>query len=601
MVAMQEAPTSILRNALTALLLMAAALIVLTGLFAVANFAWREPMFDQYRLYPEYLALPFPDNVLQLQNGHRPIFPSLLRVAEIRWLHANQSLQIVVGACLASFTVLIAAFACWRDRRTPPLPRAVAVVASATAVFWFGNARMLLHGNEAIQVYLVTSSVMFAALTTWKAHASGRISWLVAACVACFVATFSFGAGIASFGATLIVGWLLRLPRAWLLLPLGIMTICLVVYLFVLPGGSQVITRFEPAENFRTAAAWLGSPWMNAWLGFADPAWHPEFASRLSDSWSGRLLLASATLLGGTSVRNVATTVGSLGLAAAAFAFVRHLRKPPVSVRETLAFALLAFAAATAVIIGITRLDYFAAHPDQLFADRYLVWPCLFWLGLIVLGLGVVRSPLLQTAAGFAAIGALLMLMPSHRTFLEGAVTVYRAAQQSAAAARSGIVDPKHAGIGDGDIDLASVIALLRKHRLAMFARPGWELVGKPLSVTVRRDAAITATAIVESRFDDPATVVPVARVVGRVKRGVRLVSKGRVLLLVDANDDVVGTAELSFDGLKSPLRLGRLRPRGFDGYVHGWSPDQAYRVIALAEGGDAILVAELPPQKSRQ
>lgn len=80
----------------------AAAAYFISGLCAIANFAWRQPLLDQFRLYETYLTLPFRQNIVQRENGHRPIVPSLVRVAEIHWLHTDQSLQIVLGAAFAA-------------------------------------------------------------------------------------------------------------------------------------------------------------------------------------------------------------------------------------------------------------------------------------------------------------------------------------------------------------------------------------------------------------------------------------------------------------------------------------------------------------------
>ena len=78
-------------------LLLAGTWFLLTGLLEIINFGFRQPMFDQFKMYPNYLMLPFPDSVLQLENGHRPILPNLVQVAEAQWFSANQNLQLALG------------------------------------------------------------------------------------------------------------------------------------------------------------------------------------------------------------------------------------------------------------------------------------------------------------------------------------------------------------------------------------------------------------------------------------------------------------------------------------------------------------------------
>src|SRR5262249_20118578 len=56
-----------------------------TTFSGIVNFGWRQPMFDQWREYETFLDLPFPQNVIQLNNGHRPMLPNLVRIAEIEW------------------------------------------------------------------------------------------------------------------------------------------------------------------------------------------------------------------------------------------------------------------------------------------------------------------------------------------------------------------------------------------------------------------------------------------------------------------------------------------------------------------------------------
>ncbi len=131
----------LLRGVPDAWFVLGGAFYLLTGLAMIAAFAWPQPFLDQFRLYPIYLELPFPENVLQRENGHRPIIPGLIRVLEIHWLGANQMLQIAFGAFCALATALCAAWIALReDRLARPLRLAGAMLA-VMAVFWLGNAQ----------------------------------------------------------------------------------------------------------------------------------------------------------------------------------------------------------------------------------------------------------------------------------------------------------------------------------------------------------------------------------------------------------------------------------------------------------------------------
>ena len=199
--------------------LIAGCLYLTSGLCAIANFAWLQPVFDQFRLYDIYLSQPFPNNVLQLENGHRPVIPSLLRLAEIHWLQANQMLQIVLGAGFATATSAIVAWFGWRSRRLSLPARAASVMLAVIGVFWLSNARMLLHGNELVHAYLIMVCVTSGSFCVYRAGSGAPAAWMSFASLCAAIATFSFGPGIAAFPALLFVGWLQRVPLRALALP----------------------------------------------------------------------------------------------------------------------------------------------------------------------------------------------------------------------------------------------------------------------------------------------------------------------------------------------------------------------------------------------
>ena len=151
-------------------------------------------------------------------------------------------------------------------------------------------------------------------------------------------------------------------------------------------------------------------------------------------------------------------------------------RLAPEIRRRALAVGVGVYALGSALITVVARLDFLQHHRDQIFADRYLVWPTLFWCSLALLLLGTmaqVRSAVVRTIG----IGALLVLpvaLSVSQNFgaIWGAL-VYRSSQQTAAALRSGVYDEEHfpnERLGR-EADLRE-IALLRDKRLAMFSDP---------------------------------------------------------------------------------------------------------------------------------
>lgn len=592
-----------------ATLLLTATTCALTGLVAVANFAFPQPAFDQWHFYQTYLTQPFPENVLQLENGHRPIIPALLRVAEITWFHGGQSLQIVFGTTCAALTALVLAWIVWCERTMPLALRAGGVMFAAITVWWLGNARMLMHSNESVHVYLVMLSVVGGTLCVWRAAQSRQLRWAVASTACCMLATFCFGAGISAFPAMAVLALSLRLPwRHVATLGMGL-AIALVLYLVVLPGNGGVrgSLDFRPVDSLVTSARWLSSPWVNSWLGLADPplqAWVSEDAAR---HWLSRFALRSAqgfkTL--GIDWRGwLPPAIGFAGLIALAVATLRRLHRWRTAQRsEVVALGVCLFAAATGILIGIGRLGYFDQYPEQVFADRYLVWPCLFWFGLAILGLHAAAKrsgPRLCTAIAAAALVVPAVFFATHMSYSGWSSYIYQSNQRSAAAARSDVFDadvfPDNADASRSDV--LAVLALLQQRQLAMFAEPGSEWLGRTWDKTPSSSPDVEVHIMGTKPLTDARDGSAALRFEGWVTHGPGALRHAGFLGVLDDRGVVCGFAEYSFiSPAADALRLSLPRKRGFNGYVRHYDAQREYRLVALSlSDGKATLLATLPP-----
>ena len=584
-----------------------AAFYLFTAVCAIANFGWRQPMFDQWQMYKTFLTLPFPRNVFQSANGHRPIVPNLIRLAEIHWFAANQLLQISIGTICAVLTTGITAVVVWRDRALPVVARAAGVLLAMLGVFWLANARMLLHGNESLHAYLVTLMVVCAGLCTWQAHHKNSARWLGLACIACVVATFSFGPGIASFAAVIVLMPLLRMPGRWLLIPAGILATCLILYVFVLPDdqGVRNMLDLQPLASARTAAQWLSSPWANAWLGLADPPLQQWLPTSMQQIELGRLLSASANGLEratGIAWPSFSIFFGAAGivvfLARIATLYLRHTS---LTQTQTLAISLCVFALATAVVIGIGRLDYLQEHPTQVYADRYLLWPCLFWSGLALLLLvdaSQLKNRFVAMTGLIFMIALPVIMLPTQRVWAGWGAAVYQQAQQIAASARSGVFDADLFA-DDPEVshaDKLQALSLLKQNHLAMFADPSWRLVGTQSKEAFRRSNAFGLTAHLLNTFRDIQTGLPAARFEGVVSYGIATLQRRGQLAVLDGDNTVVGVAEFSFiNSSARSLRIDVPRKRGFDGYIRNYDAGKTYRLALLdATSGSATLLTTL-------
>ncbi len=580
--------------------LVAAALLLATSLSAIANFAWRVPMFDQWRLYDHFLSLPFPENILQLENGHRPIIPNLIRVMEIHWFAADQLLQIGIGTTCAFVACAVPSLNFWRARELPLAARAAGVLLAVTGIFWLANARMLMHGSESLHAYLVIVNVVLACLLTWQASRDHSLQRLALACLACTVATFSFGPGIAGFVSVVALGLLLRLPWRWLLLPAGTLVGCLLLYTFALPGEHSVRNALElhPLASLSISAQWLSSPWVNAWLGFADPQLKlPD----ITHWWPGSILHATAFGLVKVTGSSVPTLSSLLGFAGILYVIVRfaiyYARREQVSSAYALALGICLFALSTSAIVGLTRLDYLMANPGQIYSDRYLLWPCLFWSGLAMIVLMDACRSGHQFLVGLALTGCAclpVMLYPSHHAWVGWSDSVYRISQQSAASARSGLFDgkafPSPPGVSNQQI--FRVLALMKQNNLAMFADPGWKLVDTTWPRAPEVDPHFRANAQIDYLFHSLNPPEAAAEFSGQISHGMESVKDTDELAIVTADDRIVGLAEFSgLGGGESPLRLDVPRKTRFDGYIRDYNPATAYRLVLLKPGTRRAIV----------
>lgn len=584
---------------------LAGAVYLLTALLLIATTAWPQPTLDQFRLYPLYLELPFPENVLQRENGHRPIIPGLIRVLEIHGFGANQMLQIVFGALCALATALCAAWVALREPSLGRTARWAGAMLAVMAVFWLANARMLLHGNELVHAYLLTLSVVLGALCVWAAR--GRPwPWMAWASLCGVVATFCFGPGLALFPALALAAWCVGVPWRAALLPLLVCLVCALLYLFVLPGDGEVRDSlvFSLRDTPLLAARWIASPWVNGWLGYADPPLHHwSLDSLAARNWS--ILAHSAnwaqSISGLEAKGGFAALFGMAGFAVLAATLLRALRdRRALSRLDTLALVLMLFGAATALLIALARHDYFQAYPGQIFADRYLVWPCLFWLGVVFALLGWAEPRRGLRAALLVAVAALPVLAwPTHAMWVGWGVTVYRNNQASGVAVRSDVFDAQVLVREDSSVTLQEKLrslALFRERGLAMFATPGADWLGQPLPVVPQTDAEIRITPRSRRAVEDLREGERHGgRIEGVVREGMDRIPRDSVLVVLDGEGRVAGFAGFTFHPVGGLRRLVT-RKRGFDAYVRDYDAAAEYRLVAVRpDASSAVLLGRLP------
>lgn len=566
------------------------------GTYAVWRYGWRDLYADPWRLYERFVTLPFPANVLFLENGHRPVVPNLLRVAEIAWLDGNQVLQWAVGLAFAVLTVLVGWGIVLRDRALTGLDRAACALALSLAVFWLANSRMLMHPNESVHTYLITLLVAVAAAVGARVGARGRVlGWEIAVAAGCgFVATFSFGPGLALFVALAVVLTIVRAAWRNIAFIVAAMLVTLAVY-FALPGGQGVsgVLKLQPLANLRIAAQWLASPIMYLLLPFLD--------GNLAAVLPGELLRRVAVWTSGHYAAHFGdvwhsvwpqVAIGAAGIAALLLHSVARWRRRDVT---STAFAGLLFAwfgLGVAGVVALSRLAYFEVHPDQVYANRYLPWPCLFWAGLVLVALGRApgRSPvassyprqLLLAALGFFALSALV----SNPNWMGWARDTQALARHQAAAV---LTDVYAATLVQGETvpaELHAGVPAVRAARVALFAHPAAGRLGTRLAEAPAGLFAPGAVATARPFASDAG--IAALEIAAPIPAGYPRLRADYWVLTDDAGV-VVGYAH--FDPLDSGKRLaGFVRAAGVDGQV------RAYPWLRDTGPGQGIELRLVPP-----
>jgi hypothetical protein len=491
----------------------------------------RVPYADAWFFLAEFMALPFPENVLRANNGHLEVLPDLVRVVELTWFSANQQVQLVVGIVLALATLLAAA--AWLRRDPAATARlGASMLALALGIFWLGNFRALMHVNETVHAYAVTLMLVLAVALGWRG--GGRASALAA--LAATVGSLSFGSGLAIFPALFGVLAIRRAPpREWVA-PVAAFAALLAINVAFGDGTARRLGGagfFAVVENL---VRWLAGPVVYAsW-----PLWDPAIAERVPFEPARAILVPLATALearlGPVMTARWPTLAFGLTSLAGFAALALATWRAPGRLR-VLGVAIAGFALAVGGLIAVVRAGYFEVHPDQLLAPRYVVWSSLYWAGLGVALAGVLRP----RAARWLGLAVFAALVPSQLWMHQLGAGQREVAERIALGAAVGVIDADER-LGENTVaDIAAALPGLRVRRAAMYAWPEAAALGRPLppcAEPVATQAAPIVT-VAANRLGPPGRRVTFETDLRGVER----------VLLVDPDGGVRGLARRAADG----------------------------------------------------
>lgn len=435
----------------------------------IRSAAWLTITRDQWRFYSDYFRLPFPDDILHLQNGHPSVFPGLLRLIDVELFDASNRFVLFAGHVFVWAALGLLTKEILSSPRLPLTARSVVGVAPWIAVYWMANARVLVHDPilafGLCLVCLVGGTVgLRVGADAYRRRSAAGDRFMLVAGSCCLVATFSFGAGIALWGVLVVVGIHFGLPRRGFAV-LGLFLLAASIGRLRMPGRNSVGVALDVVDIVTGGAIWLGGP------AHTVAGWGPTASGVV-----GALVTVLAITLIGRQLLS------------------RPARRTPLDAHG-LSWTL--FGGATALQVAVGRGTRWTDTPENFLGARYLPWVMIFWTGLLFLlaaelaqvaardrrrAHGSQRLAVLTAAIVFSAAVATWSLIPSHRQApirYETANTHFERASMSLLAGVNS--DTAATALFRRATVVHSLANVFRQKELAMFATPEAGLVGASL------------------------------------------------------------------------------------------------------------------------
>ena len=561
----------------------AAFVFLISGVVYLYLGRWTVTNLDFWRIYDFCLNHTWLESALLKHNGHSLFFPSFFWLTDLRFFHGSQQPLFFAGLVLLFITVALLLILVWRDETVGLTAKAMATLVVIVGNFWMARAPITTSGGFNSIGSLVMAGAGLAVLLLPKlCVSSARLSsvTLIVVCAG-FVASFSFGIGLAIWPTLLFLVWCLRLPwRSFV--PLGVAAVAAMVIYERLPPHSENYSVIQAVGSAGLALVaqlcrLAGSPFF-----FAVSGWHLKPLSAEA---------AQSSLL--------SLWCGGAGLAIAVVAMVLTMIRQDLtkSSLKLIGMALAAFNFFAMAIVVAGRANHFRAQPFEVAAPRYLFWSTLFWTGLLLMAIQSVESKLwLRWPVYLVALALPVLAFPEHYRDGLNARSGREAAEWGAVSLVNGVRDEQLARPVFGNLELGYRVAgQLRVRRLDMFADglQDWIGLGEPNLFGGRHEpeklkGRCAVTALVHC--DNGATA---ARVVGQASRHGGSVPK--TLVIVDPTGVVRGVARSSTTSrfISRAFYLDKVQRNNFLGYIHDYNPQFHY---AARSADDRTLSEEKIP-----
>jgi hypothetical protein len=557
--------------------ILAGVIFLLSGIVYLDLGHWTVTHLDFWNIYHVCLNHTWLESALLKHNGHSLFFPSFLWLADLRFFHGNQQVIFFAGLALFFITASQLFILVWRDKNVTPATKAMSALVLIIGNFWMARANITASGGFTWVSSLLLGGVELAFIYLPSMRTNSGRFWpaTLAVVFGGVLASFSFGAGFATWPALLFLAWCLRLPRRSFAILLTAAFASAVVFILLPPHSS-------PPRGLHTPFAVL--PAVSAGLvGLCRVLGAPIFYA--ASGWYAKPLRAEAAL---SSFFVLWCGAFSLTVAAITMGFSIIRRNLPKSGLALTGMALVAFNLIAMILIVIGRAEHFRTLPFHVMAPRYLFFSTLFWAGLLLLAIQHSESkPWLRWATHIGVLALPVLVFPSH--YKDG--LTWRWARHRAESGATSLIN----GVQD-EQQVKSLFPVfkqifygvageLRARRLDMFADGLQDWIGvneaaifggRHKRVELQGQCRVDALLLCDNG-------APAARIVGHVSKHGRLVPK--TFVIADPTGVICGIARSSTIYSESPLinrafYLSKFRPNvTFLGYIRGYDANLQYLV----------------------
>ena len=175
---------------------------------------WPVTHLDYWLQYEFCLNHSWLESSLDKHYQHLMFFPSFFWLADLRFFHGDQELLFMAGLILLFLTVALLLVPVWRDKTVRLTAKIVATLVVIVGNFWMARAPITASGgfNCICSLLMASAALAFLLLPRMGVNSPRSLSATLVVVCAGFVASYSFGTGLAIWPTLLFLAWCLQLP-----------------------------------------------------------------------------------------------------------------------------------------------------------------------------------------------------------------------------------------------------------------------------------------------------------------------------------------------------------------------------------------------------